>query len=429
MAENVEPRSRPGVESGLRRGEASGPAARAYRVAMHEQRLRLNPRVTDALVVAVVAAIGLFGLLGPVWVADADPSRVTVPAVALAVVQAAVLGWRRRWPLAVLTLMLGAVLVAQLLGIENSASFAGPHVAGYSVALYTARPRAFAGLAVLAVAAGLDLVVTRVAGGASSDDPVLAWPNGVLIGAAWAVGRYVRMRRAYLDTVLAYTHQVEADRAAHARRAVLEERRRIARDLHDQVAHHLSVVSLQTVAARRWIMRDRDRAVAALEVAEQAFRTALQTMPVILEALRVDTDSDARDPQPTLADLDALVARVTSTGLPVDLEISGDRRPLHPTVELTAYRIIQEALTNTMKHAGPARATVRLCYASDEVSIEIDDDGHGLAAPARNGAGFGLIGMRERVELLNGSLTAGPRPGGGFAIRALVPLTEETTSA
>jgi signal transduction histidine kinase len=281
----------------------------------------------------------------------------------------------------------------------------------------------------LAAAAGLDLVVTRVAGGASSDDAVLAWPNGLLIGAAWAVGRYVRMRRAYLDTVLAYTHQVEADRAAHARQAVLEERRRIARDLHDQVAHHLSVVSLQTVAARRWIMRDRDRAVAALEAAEQASRTALQTMPVILEALRVDTDSDAQDPQPTLADLDALVARVTSTGLPVDLEISGDRRPLHPTVELTAYRIIQEALTNTMKHAGPARATVRLCYARDEVSIEIDDDGHGLAAPARNGAGFGLIGMRERVELLNGSLTAGPRPGGGFAIRALLPLTEETFSA
>ncbi len=396
---------------------------------MHEQRPRLDRRITDALIVAVVAAISLLGLLGPVWIAEADPSRVTVPAVVLALVQAGVLWWRRRWPVAVLAVTLGAVLAAQLLGIENSASFAGPHVAAYSVALYKARPRAFSGLAVLAAAAALDSVISEVVGGTSSDDPLLTWPNGVLIGVAWGVGRYVRMRRAYLDTVLAYTHQVEADRAAHAQQAVLEERRRIARELHDQVAHHLSVVSLQTVAARRWISRDRDRAAAALEAAEQASRTALQTMPVILEALRVDADSAEQDPQPTLAELDALVSRVTSAGLPVEVEISGDRRPLHPTVELTAYRIIQEALTNTMKHAGPARATVRLRYARDEIAIEIDDDGHGLAAPTGNGAGFGLIGMRERVELLNGSLISGPRPGGGFAVRAVLPLTKEATTA
>jgi signal transduction histidine kinase len=392
---------------------------------MHEQRPRLDRRIADALVVAVVAAISMFGLLSPVWIANADPSRVTVPAVSLALVQAGVLWWRRRWPLGVLAVTLGAVLVAQLLELENGASFAGPHVAAYSVGLYSAHRRAYAGLAVLAVAAALDLSIAQLAGGASADVPVLSWPNGVLIGIAWGVGRYVRMRRAYLDTVLAYGHQMEADRAAHARQAVVDERRRIARELHDQVAHHISVVSLQTVAARRWITRDHDRAAAALEAAEQASRTALQTMPVILEALRVDTESGNQDPQPTLADLDALVARVTATGVPVDYQVLGERRKLHPTVELTAYRIIQEALTNTMKHAGPARATVQLSYGRDEIALEVEDDGHGLAAPTRNGAGFGLIGMRERVELLNGSLSAGPRPGGGFAVRAVLPLAKE----
>ena len=395
---------------------------------MHEQRPGLDRRIADALVVAVVAAISVFGLLSPVWIADADPSRVTVPAVPLALVQAGVLWWRRRWPLEVLAVTLVAVLVAQLLEIENGASFAGPHVAAYSVGLYAAHRRAYAGLAVLAVAAAIDLLITQVANGESADGPVLSWPNGVLIGIAWGVGRYVRMRRAYLDTVIAYAHQIEADRAAHARQAVTDERRRIARELHDQVAHHLSVVSLQTAAARRWITRNHDRAVAALEVAEQASRTALQTMPVILEALRVDTESGSQDPQPTLADLDALVARVTATGVPVDYEISGERRKLHPTVEITVYRIIQEALTNTMKHAGPARATVQVSYGRDEIALDVEDDGHGLAAPARNGAGFGLIGMRERVELLNGSLSAGPRPGGGFAVRAVLPLAKEAAS-
>jgi signal transduction histidine kinase len=392
---------------------------------MHEQRPKLDRRIIDALIVAGVAAIGLFGLFGPVWIADADPARVTAPAVGLALVQAGALWWRRPWPLAVLTVTLAAVLVAQSLGIENSSSFVGPHVAAYSVALYAARSRAVGGLAIVAVAAVLDLLIAEFIGGASAGDPVLFWPNGVLIALAWGVGRYVRIRRAYLDAVLAYAHQIEADRAAHARSAVVDERRRIARELHDQVAHHLSVVSLQTVAARRWITRDLDRAVAALEAAEQASRTALQTMPVILEALRVDTDSGDHNPQPTLVDLDALVARVRAAGVPVDYTVSGQRRHLHPTVELTAYRIIQEALTNTMKHAGPARAAVQLGYGRDEITIDVEDDGLGLAAPAGDGAGFGLIGMRERVELLNGSLSAGPRSGGGFAIRAVLPLAKE----
>jgi signal transduction histidine kinase len=239
---------------------------------------------------------------------------------------------------------------------------------------------------------------------------------------AWGLGRYVRVRRDYIATLVAYAHQLEVDRDEKARRAVLDERRRIARELHDQVAHHLGIAALQTAAARRWLDRDAERAGAAMLSAEEAVRVALTTMPVILEALRTDNAAVDLAPQPTLRDVQDLITRVTDAGLPVELRVEGERRGLSPAIELTAYRIVQEALTNILKHAGPTRSTVRLVFAADRLEIEVADDGAGASTSGGNTGGLGLVGMRERVGLLGGTLAVGPRSTGGFTVRAVLPL-------
>ncbi|HSJ46260.1 MAG TPA: histidine kinase, partial [Euzebyales bacterium] len=248
-------------------------------------------------------------------------------------------------------------------------------------------------------------------------------PFGILAVVAWIVGRYVAVRRAYLETLVAYGHQLEKDRDEQARRAVREERRRIARDLHDQVAHHLGVVSLQTSAARRWLKRDPARTAMALAAAEDAARAALETMPAILHALRADETPAELEPQPTLDAVGDLISQMTSDDVAVDLRVHGAPRTLPSAVEVTAYRLIQEALTNVVKHAGHAHVVVDLDYRRDRLEVEVADDGHGAAAGPSDGARLGLVGMRERVEMLNGTFAAGPRNGGGFSVRATLPVT------
>jgi signal transduction histidine kinase len=392
---------------------------------MHARRPGWDPRSADGLVVVLVGVAGIVGLLVPL-VLDVRPSAPPVLPFVLVLVQSGVLWWRRSRPLLVLAVTLLALLVAQALGDVNAASFLGPHAAAYAVAAYTRRSRALTGIAIVLVAALIDgAVVTWL-----TDDlpygPVLLGATGVAVLISWGIGRYVQVRRAYLEAVLAYTHQLEEDRDEHMQRAIREERRRIARDLHDQVAHHLGVISLQTGAAQRWLGRDQGRTAAALASAEQASRTALETMPAILQALRSDDRDAARVPQPTLADVDQLLDQLRAADVAIEREVHGEPRPLHPTVELTAYRVIQESLTNVTKHAGPARVTVRLRYGPGRFEVEVEDDGHGPAAAPGDGAGLGLVGMRERVQLLDGELVAGPRDGGGFRVRASLPTTRPT---
>jgi signal transduction histidine kinase len=374
----------------------------------------------DGLVVVLVGVVGGLGLVVPLVLGESLSAAPVLSLLSL-LVQAGALWWRRRRPLLVLVVTLAALLAAQAFGDVNAASFVGPHAAAYAVAAYADRTRALTGVAVVLLAALLDgAAVTWLA-----DDlpygPVLLGPTGAFVLVAWGVGRYVQVRRAYLEAVLAYTHQLEEERDQHMQRAIREERRRIARDLHDQVAHHLGVISLQTSAAQRWLDRDRDRTATALASAEQASRTALETMPAILQALRSDDRDAARIPQPTLADLGQLLDQLRAAGVAIEQEVHGEPRPLHPTVELTAYRVIQESLTNVAKHAGPAETTVRLRYGPGRFEVEVEDDGHGGAALAGDGAGLGLVGMRERVQLLDGELVTGPRDGGGFRVRASLP--------
>jgi signal transduction histidine kinase len=371
----------------------------------------------DAGVAATVGAVALGGLLLPPLLGVASWDRVGPAAVTLALAQAGALWWRRRNPLAVLAVTLTAVLLAQLTGDENATWFLGPHVAVYTAA--AERRHDVAALCLVAVAAAGGLLLRFV--GPPGQPVVLLSPTGWSMIAAWGVGRYVHVRRAYITTLVSYARQLEAERDERAHRAVREERRRIARELHDQVAHHLGVVALQTGAARRWLGRDATRAEEAMTHIEASVRSALTTMPVILQALRSDA-VDELAPTYGVADIDDLVTRVTEAGLPTELSVVGRRRALPPAVEATAYRVVQEALTNTMKHAGRVRATVGLSFASDHLSIEVSDDGDGPASTS-NGAGFGLAGMRERVDLLGGVLVSGPREGGGFTVSATIPVT------
>jgi signal transduction histidine kinase len=235
------------------------------------------------------------------------------------------------------------------------------------------------------------------------------------------VGRTVHTRRAYTQALEERATAAEINQRGLADQAVADERRRIARELHDVVAHHVSVMGVLATGARRVLRRDPDTAGEALETIEETSRTTLREMRRLLDVLRTDAEPPAElAPQPGIAGIEALVEQVREAGLPVSLRVDGQPAGLDPGVALTIYRIVQEALTNALKHAGPATAEVRLRFASHALSVEVADTGRG---PRPNGAslGHGLVGMRERVALYGGMLRTGPRPGGGYRVYAKIP--------
>jgi signal transduction histidine kinase len=227
---------------------------------------------------------------------------------------------------------------------------------------------------------------------------------------AWTLGYALRER----------TVRAEAAEAA-ARVAVAEERARIARELHDVVAHAVSVMVLQVGAVRHRLPDELEEDADALQRVEQAGRSALTEMRALLGAMRRDDEPAELGPQPGLARLDSLLAGIRRAGLPVELHVEGTPAALPGAIDLSAYRIIQEGLTNTLKHANASRADVRLRYAGDELEIEVRDDGR-AAVPA-DGLGHGLVGMRERVKIYGGDMTAGAAGDGGFTLRTRLPLT------
>jgi signal transduction histidine kinase len=211
----------------------------------------------------------------------------------------------------------------------------------------------------------------------------------------------------------------ERERDLVAREAVVEERARIARELHDVIAHHVSMMVVQAGAERRVLDGANAPTREVLQTIEQVGRNALTEMRRLLGMLRAG-DEESLMPQPGLRDVPTLVAQLREAGLPVELSVDGERRELPVGIELSAYRIVQEALTNALKHAGDAHASVHVLYRADSLEIEIVDDGGGVPAPV-SGGGHGLVGMRERVALYGGRLDAGRRPSGGFAVRVLLP--------
>jgi len=244
----------------------------------------------------------------------------------------------------------------------------------------------------------------------------------ILFGIGWLVGFALRERSAQAEAAEERAAQAEREREAAARVAVAEERARITRELHDIVAHAVSVMVLQAGAVRHRLpaelAEDRD----VLTDVERAGRAALAEMRRLLGAMRREGEDAELSPQPGLGSLDALLEEVRRAGLPVELHVDGDPFPLPRAIDLSAYRIVQEGLTNALKHARAQRADVTVSYAADELRIDVEDDGRG-SSPT-DGLGHGLVGVRERVKLYGGEMTAGAENGGGFALRTRLPLQE-----
>jgi signal transduction histidine kinase len=387
---------------------------------------RLRPWVIDGLLGVAVAAVQL--LMLALRVNQGGPVPYTRPnalAVLLILVQGLPLAFRRRRPLLVFAVVLAANTAYYAIAFPPS-----QFDFGLPLALFTVAAERDQRTSLLACVTVLVLFAAQWLGRVGVYWSYANWVRVLYLvfffSAVWAWGRYVRMRRAYTAELAARAEQAERDRRQEAQRAVAAERARIARELHDVVAHHLSVMVIQAGAARRLLDASPEQARVALAAIEDAGRQGLEAMPGLLRALRDDQQVDGGlAPQPTLGELEALVAQVQAAGLPVQLRIEGTPRPLPAAVDLSAYRVAQEALTNTLKHAGPARAQLLVRYGRDALEISAVDDGHG-SQPAGNGhgdrGGQGLVGMRERVGLFGGELRAGPRPEGGFGVWARFPL-------
>jgi signal transduction histidine kinase len=245
------------------------------------------------------------------------------------------------------------------------------------------------------------------------------WLSPALIG--WLLGAYLRTRRLYVVELQERAERAERQREEQAAAAVASERARIARELHDIVAHNVSVMVVQAEAADEMLDRDEiGRVRAPVQRIQETGRSALTDMRRLLGLLRDADTQAALAPQPGIANLELLLAKMRDAGLQVDLRVDGTPTPLSPGVDLSAYRIVQEALTNALKHAGAVRVRVGVRYAGGALELEVSDDGTG--GGQANGGGHGLVGMRERVALFGGELDAGPGPEGGFRVRARLPL-------
>jgi signal transduction histidine kinase len=253
----------------------------------------------------------------------------------------------------------------------------------------------------------------QLAAGSSSSDLIGAL---LILAVPWASGRLLRRRAEHGDELLR-----DADRRRE--QAVREERERIARELHDVVSHSISVVSVQTQAVRRRLGPEQREEADQLRAVEATVRQAMGELRRLFGMLRAEGEEVPLAPQPGLAELDELLAETRAAGLKVEVLHEGRPEPLAPGVDLAAYRIVQEALTNVRRHAPGSPARILLRHRPDALEVQVDDDGAG-ARPVNGVAGHGLIGMRERVALYGGSFEAGPRPGGGFRVRARLPLRE-----
>jgi signal transduction histidine kinase len=372
---------------------------------------RRGPWAFDALL-----ALGLAGL--SVQLVASAPEAGPV-AYALALLHTLPLALRRRFPRTVLATSVASGLAVAASGLPPV--FLGPAilVPVYTIAAYSDRRSSLAGLAAVEAATAAVQLTPGATGMAT-------WlGNTLVLAAAWLVGQFVHDRRVYAAQLEERTAQLEQAREELARRAVADERLRIARELHDVVAHSMSVIAVQSGVGAHVAATQPEEAAKALAAIEATSRTTLNELRRLLGVLREDGEPQGSlAPVPGLAGLDALLAQMNQAGLAVKLRVEGAPPQLPPGIDLSAYRIVQEALTNVLKHAGSARAQVVICHGDREVAIEVTDDGHGPAAGTarRAGTGHGLIGLRERVALFGGDLEVGPRPGGGFRVAARLPF-------
>jgi len=366
----------------------------------------VRDRYGDALLAALVVVLGLLQTTLDNELSSAEIAANIVIAVGLGVL----LTFRRRIPLLLLTLTFASAFAEPLVGESGNGEFFGLFVL---VIVYTAAAHTDGWRMWLAGAMTAALGAVVAATDPESLNVGAAIFFGMLFGVPWAVGRMVHYRR------LRET-QLEREKA-EAEAAIADERSRIARELHDVVAHAISVIVLQARGGRKLLDEEPAEARQALDAIERTASQALGEMRRLLGLLRESDEELALTPQPTLARLDDLVTRVREAGLPVELTVEGQPSELPPGVDLSAYRIVQEALTNALKHAGPATARVTMRYGDGELDLEISDDGAGSG----NGdsGGQGLTGIRERVAVFGGDVEAGRQPDGGYTVRVRLPYS------
>jgi signal transduction histidine kinase len=391
------------------------------KLALRSRWLRRHRFGADVLLASTLLLLALGSVTSDAPLEDRYRSPNTLAAL-FAVLQTAPLAVRRRAPVAVLAATSAGLAASGALGFPPTAGVVGPLIAVYTVASVYPRPR----IAQRAIVASVLAVLASPFVYEGRLRPAeFAFALG-LFGVPWFVGSRLYRGRARTAALEERAVRAEREREQVAASAVAEERARIARELHDVVAHAISVVVVQAGAARRVLHRDPERADESIAAVETVGRQALAEMRRLLEVLRREGEPDVLGPQPRMAQLDALVRQIREAGLPVELSVEGEPRPLPASIDLSAYRIVQEALTNTLKHAGPARAHVLVCYRPEELEITVRDDGARQAHASDNGtgSGHGLLGMRERVTLLGGSFFAGPQTAGGFEVRVGLPLDE-----
>src|SRR6516225_10061608 len=364
--------------------------------------------------ITLAAGLAAFAAVGTHFAAHCQHSYrpADAAAYALAVVGAVGLVWRRRLPVLVRGVVFGATLAYFALGYP-----AGPIWLPLIVAYFTAAARGYRLAAAITAAAGfvvfpwLDYVFRN-------GRP----PTAIFLGAlaAWLLlvlgaAEIVRIRRERAAEAARIYEEEQLRRAS-------EERLRIARELHDAIGHHLSLINVQSGVALHLGEELPEQARSSFSAIKQASKEALSELRSVLSVLRQEDEPAPRSPTSTIARLDDLVSQAAAAGLAVRTEIDGPPRPLPFSVDAAAYRIVQEALTNVTRHAGPATAMVRVCYAEQDLAVQVDDDGTGPPPGPPAGNGRGIIGMRERAAAVGGELQAGARPGGGFRVQARLPL-------
>jgi signal transduction histidine kinase len=361
---------------------------------------------------AVALAVAVVQVLGTHAAAQGQPEREPLDALAyilLAAGPVALLA-RRRFPVAVYALVFGATLAYSVIGYGQ-----GPIFLSLILAFFTVVTTGHRLAAILGLGAGyfgflwLPYLLDR------EPAPSL---GGILGLAAWllvlfSAAEFVRVRR---ERVL----EAARIREEQARRRASEERLRMARELHDALGHHISLINVRAGVALHLNEELPEQARSALDAIRQASKEALSELRSVLDILRQSDEQTTWSPTPTLAGLDNLVSRASAAGLTVRTETVGEVRPLPFGVDMAAFRIVQEALTNVARHAGPAMATIQIAYGHRDLTVQVDDDGR--AQQGNSGSGKGILGMRERAAALSGELEAGPRPGGGFRVRARLPL-------
>jgi signal transduction histidine kinase len=384
---------------------------------------RRQERAADLGLAVTLAAVNVLSLLPyrhqlhPLW-----------PALLLVAAQGLPLAWRRSWPVPVLIV----IAVARVAYDRAGFGFA-PLPLGPAIAFWTVIDRSrllWRWIAVAGAVAGIAISLSAP----GHSEPYDAIFQAMIFLTAGAAGVLSRAKRASMQAAESRADRAEAERDRQAALAAARERTRIARELHDVVAHHVSLMAVQAEAAMSLLPGRPEQARRSVQIVADAARQALTELRRLLGVLRGPSEAPQTAPSVSLGELGALLGQVRGTGLPVDFEVTGSPAPLSPGIGLTAYRIVQEALTNTVRHSAAASASVTLSYEPGFVTVRVADSGprreetpaggNGAAAaprPALTGAGLGLAGITERVASCGGTLTVGPTPAGGFAVTARLP--------